>query len=138
MFLILTYLMLFRYTRMEISRNWMYDDVLLKKSNLSEMASVKTNKKQTPLPKTKFSWQESLSLVPKRLLHSKGPKNAICLWLSHDQEHCWLNVQCSLSWLSQRQIAVLGPLEWRYHFGPKSKVSCHQKLVFRRAVRSLF
>ena len=114
--------------------------VLFCKSRLSKMASIKTNKnkKRTPLLKTNFSWLETLSLGPKRFLHSKGPKNAICLWLRHDQEHCWLNVQCSLSWLSQRQIAFLGPLEWRYRFGPKSKVSCHQKLVFRSAVRFLF
>ena len=39
---------------------------------------------------------------------------------------------------SQRQIAFLGPLERRYGFGPKSNVSCYQKLVFRSAVRFLF
>ena len=44
MFLILTYLMLFRYIRMEKSKNWIYDDVLFCKSSLSKMASVKTNK----------------------------------------------------------------------------------------------
>ena len=104
------------------------------------MASIKINKnkKQTPLLKTNFSWLETLSLGPKRFLHSKGPKNGICLWLSHDQEHCWLNVQCHLSWLSQRQIAFLGPLEWRNLFGPKDKVSSHEKLVFRSGVRFLF
>ena len=104
------------------------------------MASVKTNKnkKRTALLKTNFWWQVTLPLGPKCYLHSKGPKNAICLWLSHDQEHCWLNVQCSLSWLSQRQTAFLGPLEWRYHFGTKGKVSCHQELVFRSSVRFLF
>ena len=40
--------------------------------------------------------------------------------------------------LSQRQIAFLGPLEWRNLFGPKDKVSSYQKLVFRSAVRFLF
>ena len=30
---------------------------------------------------TNFSRLETLSLGPKRFLHSKGPKNAICLWL---------------------------------------------------------
>ena len=44
MFLILTYLMLLRYIRMEKSKNWIYDDVLFCKSSLSKMASVKTNK----------------------------------------------------------------------------------------------
>ena len=50
---------------------------------LRNMASVKTNKNKnrTPLLKTNFSWLETLSLGPKRFLHSKGPKNAICLWL---------------------------------------------------------
>ena len=104
------------------------------------MASIKTNKnkKQTALLKTNFWRQETLPLGPKWYLHSKGPKNAIYLWLSDDKEHCTFNQQCSWSWLSQRQIAFLGPLEWRYHFGPKGKVSCHQKLVFRSAVRFLF
>ena len=45
------------------------------------MASVKKdkNKNLTPLLKTNFSRQET-SLGPKRCLHSKGPKNVICLW----------------------------------------------------------
>ena len=53
------------------------------KSILSKMASVKTNKNKnrTPLLKTNFSRLETLSFDPKRFLHSKGPKNAICLWL---------------------------------------------------------
>ena len=104
------------------------------------MASVKTNKnkKRTALLKTNFWWQETLLLGPKPYLHSKGPKNAICLWLSHDKEHCTFNQQCSWSWLSQRQIAFLGPLEWRYHFGPKDKVASHEKLVFRIVAPFLF
>ena len=83
LFLISIYLMLFRYIRMEKSKNWIYDDVLLKKSNLSKMASVKTNKNRnwTPLLKTNFSWLETLSLGPKKFLYAKGPKNAICLQL---------------------------------------------------------
>ena len=36
--------MLFRYIRMEKSKNWIYDDVLFCKSSLSKMTSVKTNK----------------------------------------------------------------------------------------------
>ena len=32
------------------------------------------------------------------------------------------NLQCFLSWLSQRRILFLGPLDWRNHFGQKSKV----------------
>ena len=102
------------------------------------MVSVKTNKKKnlTPLLKTNFWWKKTLG--PKQYIHSKGPKNAICLWLSHDQDHCWLNVQCYLSWLSQRQIAFLGPLEWRNLFGPKDKVSSYEKLVLGSGVRFLF
>ena len=100
------------------------------------MASIKTNKKRTALLETNFWWQETLLLGLKWYPYSKGPKNAICLWLSHDKEHCTFNQQCS--WVSQRQIAFLGHLEWKYHFGPKGKVSCHQKLVFRSAVHFLF
>ena len=64
-------------------KNWQVPDVVFCKSSLSKMASVKTNKikNQTPLLKTNFSCLETLSLGPKRFLHSKGPKNAICLWL---------------------------------------------------------
>ena len=40
--------------------------------------------------------------------------------------------------LSQRQIAILGPLEWRNLFGQKSKVVSYEKLVERSAVRFLF
>ena len=36
-------------------------------------------KNRTPLQKTNFSLLETLSLGPKRFLHSKGPKNGICL-----------------------------------------------------------
>ena len=39
--------------------------------------------------------------------------------------------------LSHRQIAFLGPLEWRNLFGPKDKVSSHEKLVFKSGVRFL-
>ncbi len=45
------------------------------------------NKIRITLPKTNFSQLETLSLGPKRLLHSKGPKNGICLWLSQDKEN---------------------------------------------------
>ena len=38
---------------------------------------------------------------------------------------------------SQRQIAFLGPLEWRNLFGQKSKVVSFQKLILRSGVRLL-
>ena len=38
---------------------------------------------------------------------------------------------------SQRQIAFLGPLEWRNLFGQKSKVVNYEKLVKRSAIRFL-
>ena len=81
MFLILTYLMLFRYIRMEKSKNWIYDDVLFCKSSLSKMASVKTNKikNQTELWKTNFLRYTTLLLGPKGFVNSKGPKIAVCL-----------------------------------------------------------
>ena len=40
--------------------------------------------------------------------------------------------------LIQRQITLLGPLERRNLFGPKDKVSSHEKLVFRSGVQFLF
>ena len=40
--------------------------------------------------------------------------------------------------LSQRQIAFLGPLEWRNLFEQKSKVGTYQKLIIRSGVRFLF
>ena len=36
--------------------------------------------------------------------------------------------------LSQRQIAFLGPLEWRNLFGQKSKVVIYQKLIKRKGI----
>ena len=53
-----------------------------------------------------------------------------------------LNLYCSILKdflsLSQRQIAFLGPLEWRNLFGPKDKVSSYEKLVIGSGVRFLF
>ena len=40
--------------------------------------------------------------------------------------------------LSRRQIAFLGHLEWRNLFGPKNKVSSHEKLVLGSGVYFLF
>ena len=36
------------------------------------------------------------------------------------------------------KITFLGPLEWRNLFGPKDKVSSHEKLAFRSGVRIMF
>ena len=49
---------------------------------VSKMVSIQTNKNknQTPLLTTNFLCLKTLSLGPKRFLHSKGPKNVICLW----------------------------------------------------------
>ena len=38
---------------------------------------------------------------------------------------------------SQRQIAFLGPLEWKNLFGQKSKVVIYQKLIERSGIRFL-
>jgi len=43
------------------------------------MGSAKTNKNRAILLKTNISWLETLIMGPKRFLHSKCPKNAICL-----------------------------------------------------------
>ena len=45
------------------------------------MAKPNKNKNQTPLLRMNFLWVETFSLGPKRFLHSKGPRNVICLWL---------------------------------------------------------
>ena len=65
----------------------------LRKPRLSKMASIKTNKikKRTPLHNINFWKLTTLLFCPKRFFHSKGPKNAICLWLSHDMKHCTFN-----------------------------------------------
>ena len=102
------------------------------------MASIKTNKNQTPFWKTNFSWLETLSLGPKRYLQSKGPKMQFVFdW---DWECQAMQIwPCSIFLsLSQRQIAFLGPLAWRYHFRPKDKVVSHNKLVFRSVLWFLF
>ena len=39
--------------------------------------------------------------------------------------------------LSQRQIAILGPLEWRNLFGQKSKIVSFQKLIKRSGIHFL-
>ena len=53
-----------------------------------------------------------------------------------------LNLHCLLLFnfphLSQRQIAFLGLLEGRNLFGPKDKISSHEKLAFRTGVQFLF
>ena len=63
--------------------------VLFCKVKLNKMASIKTNKieKQTPLPKTNFLRYATLLLRPKRFVHSKGPKNGICLFLWSGKLH---------------------------------------------------
>ena len=48
---------------------------------------------------------------------------------AYDKGHCIFNLQCSLLWLNQRQIAFLEPIEWRNLFGQKSKVVSFQKLI---------
>ena len=73
-------------------------DVLLCKSSLSKMASVKTNKikNQTSLWKTNFLRYTTLFLGPKRFVNSKGPKIALCLryaWLSLYIERRMCSVQ---------------------------------------------
>ena len=73
--------MLFRYIRMEKSKNWIYDDVLFCKFSLSKMASIKTNKikNRTALSSTNFLRHTTLLHGPKRFVNSKGPKIALCL-----------------------------------------------------------
>ena len=107
------------------------------------MAAFKTNRNKirTALLKTNFSWLETLSLGLKRFLHSKGPKNAICLLAESKKNQTKSNLHCLLpiNFPSlQGQITFLGPLKWGNLFGPKDKVSSHEKLVFRTGVWFLF
>jgi len=101
------------------------------------MASVKKNKNPTPLLRTNLWWQETSPLSPKSYLHSKCPKNSICvylrLWKSSGIEQC---IRFNFVWFLQ--IAFLGSLEWRYLFSPKGKVSYHQKLDLRTVAWFLF
>ena len=78
-----------------------------------------------------FFWalESHLSIIWMYLVYFKNRVSAflnfkitIYLWLSHDMKHCTFNLQSFLSWLSQRQIAFLEPLEWRNHFDHKSKI----------------
>merc|ERR1719273_31264 len=77
------------------------------------MVSTRTNEieKRAPLLRTNFSQLETLFLGPKPYLYSKCP------------------------FLSQRQIAFLGPLKYRYCFGPRNKVSSWEKPVLRSGAR---
>jgi hypothetical protein len=62
-----------------------FHDVLFCKVRLSKMASTKTNKikKQSPLFYSNFLRYTTLLLGPKIFFNSKGIKNALCHWLSH-------------------------------------------------------
>ena len=87
------------YTGWEKPKKQIFPSANTEISQFQNMASIKTNKikKRTPLHNINFWKLTTLLFCPKRFRHSKGPKNAICLWLSHNKEHCRLNMQCPLS-----------------------------------------
>ena len=87
------------YTGWEKPKQQIFPSAPTEISQFQNMASIKINKikKQTPLHNINFWKLTTLLFCPKRFRHSKGPKNAICLWLSHNKEHCRLNMQCPLS-----------------------------------------
>ena len=87
------------YTGWEKAKNQIFPLAPTEISQFQNMASIKTNKikKRTPLLYINFWKLTTLLFCPKWFIHSKGPKNAICLWLSHNKEHCRLNMQCPLS-----------------------------------------
>ena len=60
---------------------------------------------------------------PKRFLHSKGPKNGICLVHYHG---------------SAKEKSIFMTFRVKESFWPKDKVAIHEKLVFRSGVRFLF
>ena len=107
-------------------------------SQFQNMASIKTNKikKRTPLLYINVWKLTTLLFCPKRFIHSKGPK-MVFDW-TYDKRHCIFNLQCSLLWLSQRQIAFLGPLKWMNLFGQKSKVVSFQKLILFVLMDAIF
>ena len=68
----------------------------LRKPCLSKMASIKMNKikKRTPLHNINFWKLTTLLFCPKRFFHSKGPKNAICLWLRIGKSEQYWGLHC--------------------------------------------
>ena len=80
------------------------------------------NKKWTSLPKTNFQNCTTLLFCPKRFLHYKGPKIAICLWLSHDLKHCTFSLQ-SLIMAQQKTNCNLRTFRVKESFWAKNQ-SC--------------
>ena len=82
------------YTGWEKPKNQIFPLAPTEISQFQNMASIKTNKikKRMPLHYINFWIFPTLLFCPKRILHSTGHKNAICLWLSHNKEHCRLNL----------------------------------------------
>ena len=72
------------YTGWEKPKKQIFPSAPTEISQFQNMASIKTNKikKRTPLHNINFWKLTTLLFCPKRFRHSKGPKNAICLWLS--------------------------------------------------------
>jgi len=101
--------------KMEKLKKFFLYIVLFCKSILSK---IKSPPKQTKTKNGHQFQRQTFKVIqfcqnfcPIWFLHSKGPKIATCRWLSHDLKHGMFNLQSLLSWLSQRQIAILGPLD---------------------------
>ena len=108
-------------------------------SQFQNMASIKTNKikKRMHFIISTFENLQLCFFVQKDSATLKVLKMQFVFGWAYDKGHCIFNLQCSLLWLSQRQIAFLGPLEWRNLFGQKSKVVSFQKLILWSGVHFL-
>ena len=72
------------YTGWEKPKKQIFPSAPTEISQFQNMASIETNKikKWMPLLYINFWKLTTLLFCPKWFIHSKGPKNAICLWLS--------------------------------------------------------
>ena len=94
------------YTGWEKPKKQIFPSAPTEISQFQNMASIKTNKikKRTPLHYINFWKLTTLLFCPKRLLHPKGPKNAICLWLRQRKikpSWIWIVWFCSIFIVSQ-------------------------------------
>ena len=119
------------YTGWEKPKKQIFPSANTEISQFQNMASIKTNKikKRRHFIISTFENLQLCFFVQKDSATLKVLKMQFVFGWAYDKGHCIFNLQCSLLWLSQRQIAFLGPLEWRNLFGQKSKVVSFQKLI---------
>ena len=106
-------------------KNQIFSSAPAEISQFQNMASIKTNKikKRMTLLHINFWKLTTLLFCPKWFIHFKSPKNAICLWLSHNKEHCKLDMQCALSWAQPKTNYIFRSFRVNESFWTK-KQSC--------------